>query len=98
MTDKLYFGAMTACRLNYQPNTFMHTQLLKKLCQLFCLSLALFGASYPVAAQLSVGPTGLAPQTFDTLPPATSWSMRSQAGGAADITTVAQMDAQVQTN
>ncbi len=59
MTDKLYSGATKACRVNYQPNTFMRTQFLKKLSALFCLGLALGATDNQAAAQLSVGPSGL---------------------------------------
>jgi len=99
MTDKLYFGATTECREKQQPNTFMRTQLLKKLCTLFCLGLASLGLSHRAAAQLSVGPSGLAPQSFNTLPPASQWSTRSvPPSDAASIQTPAQLDAAVQTN
>jgi hypothetical protein len=98
MTDKLYFGAASAARLNPQPNTFMRIQRQKTLLAALLLGAALAGWSDRAAAQLSVGPTGLAPQSFDTLPPVTSWSFRSTPGGAGDITTPAGMDAEVQTN
>src|SRR3954470_16576494 len=47
MTDKLYFGA--AARANYQPNTSMRTQLLKKLSALISLGLLLGGAFHAAA-------------------------------------------------
>ncbi len=62
------------------------------------LLLLLFGLPGKTAAQISVGPAGVGPLTFDTLPPVTSWSTRSITGATADITTSAQMDEQVQTN
>jgi hypothetical protein len=98
MTDKLYFGAAPAARLNPQPNIFMRIHRQKTILSVLLLGTALVCWSYRAAAQLSVGSTGLAPQTFDTLPLATSWSQRSTPGGAGDITTTAAMDAQVQTN
>lgn len=99
MTDKLYFGATTACRLNDQPNTFMRTQFLKKLCAFACIGLALILGGNHVSAQLSVGPLGLAPQTFDSSPSAAQWATRSVLpSSAGNITTGAQLDAAVQTN
>lgn len=98
MTDKLYFGAATAARLNTQLNNFMRTLRQKTILSMLLAGAALLGGIHQTAAQLSVGPTGLAPQTFDTLPPATSWSQRSTPGGGADILTTAEMDAQIQTN
>ncbi len=92
MTDKLYFGATTACRLNQQLNVFMRTQLLKKLSALFCLGI-LFGASYHASAQISVGNNGTGTNTFNALPTiAQGWSTLSVAGGAADDDTVAEVD------
>lgn len=61
------------------------------------LSAGLFGSSRGFA-QLSVGLGGLSVQTFDTPPPASQWSTRSTSGAAGDITSLAQLDAQVQTN
>jgi hypothetical protein len=98
MTDKLYCGAALSAHLNNQPNTFMRTHLQKLVSSLLLAGAAWLGGAYQSAAQLSVSPTGLAPQTFDSLPPVTSWSFRSTAGGAGDITTPAGMDAEVQTN
>ena len=50
------------------------------------------------AAQISVGPGGVPVQTFATLPPAGEWAMRSTPGVTADIASLAQLEAQVQTN
>lgn len=98
MTDKLYFGATTAARLNFQPNNFMRIHRQKNILLAFLMGAALVFGAHQAVAQLSVGPTGLVPQTFDTLPPATSWSQRSTAGGAGDVTNAVGMDAQIQTN
>ena len=81
MTDKLYLGA--AAQANYQPNTYMHLKLLQRLSSFFCLVLALLGFNYRAASQLSVGPTGLASQTFDALPPVANWSTLSVGPGVA---------------
>ena len=75
MTDKLYFGATTACHLNQQPNTFMRTQLFKRLNVLLCFGFLLLGANYRMQAQISVGPTGSVINTFATQPVvADGWS------------------------
>jgi len=98
MTDKLYLGA--TAHVNYQPNTCMQTQLLKKLSVLSCLGLALFGVNHRAAGQLLVGPSGLATQTFDVAPPVADWSTRSSgpavAGGV--IASGPHLDNAVQTN
>lgn len=96
MTDKLYFGETTARRLKTKPNTSMRTLTLKKLGLLCSLGAALLAGSPRASAQLSVGPSGLAPQTFDTQPPAASWSTLSVAGAVGDIADAATMDAAVQ--
>jgi len=57
-----------------------------------------FAACSRCAAQLSVGLGGLPAQTFDTLPPASQWSTRSVSGLPSDIATLAQLEANVQTN
>jgi len=49
------------------------------------------------AAQISVGPVGIGPITFDTLPPV-QWFTRSIPGASSDITDAAGLDAHVQTN
>src|SRR5688572_9664229 len=51
----------------------------------------------PALAALVIGPTGLSLQTFDTPPPASSWSTLSIPGAASDIETHAALDAAVQT-
>ncbi len=99
MTDKLYFGATTACRVNDQSNTFMRTHLLKKLSVLFCLGLMLLAASSRVAAQILVGPNGSTNQTFDALPTvASGWSGVSVGGAGGDYTTTGNLDNHVNTN
>jgi len=47
-------------------------------------------------AAISVGPAGVGPLTFDTLPPATSWSTLSIPGAASDPENVPGLDAVVQ--
>lgn len=54
--------------------------------------------AFSAAAQLSVGPGGLANQTFTTLPPTTEWSTRSVAPSVTSVQTPAQIDAVMQTN
>ena len=49
-------------------------------------------------AQISVGPGGVPVQNFSTLPPSSEWAMRSIPGGVGDITTLAGLAAEVQTN
>jgi hypothetical protein len=92
MTDKLYFGAATACRLNQQPNTFMRTQLLKSLSVLLCLGLVWCSMNLSATAQIAVGSTGSAVDAFSVIPPASSWSMKSLTGGAATPESDATMD------
>ena len=98
MTDKLYLA--TAARASYQPNTHMQTQLVKRLLILSGLALALLGINPRAAAQLSVGPGGLATQAFNSAPPVSQFSTRSVgpvvAGGVID--SPATMDSVVQTN
>lgn len=76
----------------------MGMKLPPKLSWVILLLLALSFSFERAVAQISVGPLGLAPVTFDTLPLATLWSTRTIVGASGDITTVAQLDAQVQTN
>jgi len=95
MTDNLYFGATR--RATCQPN-FMRTHLLKTL-SFCCLGLALIGRPDRAAAQLLVGSGGLAPQTFNVVPPVTQWStLNIGANSPSAITTPAQLDAAVLTN
>ncbi len=54
-----------------------------------------FAAHLPVTNTSAQVPVG-AFQTFDTRPPATSWSTANVAGGSGDISTAAQLDAAVQ--
>src|SRR5436190_17182153 len=84
MTDKLYFGATTACHLNQQPNTFMQTQYVKKLGAFLCLGLALFGLNLTASAQIRVGPTGSTNEAFDARPPAAMFSTKTLPGAAAN--------------
>jgi hypothetical protein len=98
MTDKLYCGA--AAHVNYQPNTCMRTQLLKKLSVIFSLGLALLGANHRAAGQLLVQPSGLPAQTFDAAPAASEWATLSigpRVGGGV-ITSGTAMDTAIQTN
>src|SRR6266508_2512507 len=76
----------------------MRTRLLKNFSLALCAGIALFSAAERASGQLSVGPTGLAPQALDTLPPAAEWSQRSVAGAAGDITTSGALDTAVQAN
>ncbi len=62
------------------------------------VGVALFLAAHRAAAQISVGPSGVAVLTFGSAPPGTEWSTYSVVGAAGDITTVAALDALVQTN
>src|SRR5687768_6066213 len=57
---------------------------------------ALLGITASSHAQIIVGPTGTAADPFDALPPATSWSHFSIAGGAGDVESDAAMDTRVQ--
>jgi hypothetical protein len=59
--------------------------------------LVLFLAQAAMGA-LSVGPGGLAPQTFDELPPADEWAWQSIVGNSGFIVSVAGLDLAVQTN
>src|SRR5215212_6503193 len=83
MTDKLYFGATTACHLNQQPNTFMQTQYLRRLGAFLCLGLALFGLNLTASAQIQVGPTGSTTEVFAARPPAAMFSTKSVTGTSA---------------
>src|ERR1043165_7645501 len=97
MTDRLYSGAKSI--VTKHPTLFMRTDLVKKLTPSLLVVGALVAMAASAVAQLSVGPTGLANQTFSTLPPATEWSTRTVTPSSAPaITTVAQLDASVQTN
>src|SRR5690349_3174740 len=70
-----------------------------RICTNLCAACAFIIFAVMGSAQISVGPAGLAPQTFDSLPPATSWSFRSQGpSDSSGVTTAAALDAQVQTN
>jgi hypothetical protein len=95
MTDKLYFGATMACRFNVQPNTFMRTQFLKRLCAFVCLSFALFGAKPTAIAQIQVGSNGSPTEVFAALPPVLTWSGKSITGAAGFPENDAGMDALV---
>jgi hypothetical protein len=98
MTDKLYFGAATAARLNPQTNTFMRTKLIQKLGAAIALGALLSGAPQ-MSAQLSIGPAGTGVQTFTAQPTiASGWSTLSLAGGAGDYTTAGNLDNHVTTN
>ena len=97
MTDKLYFGATTT--LNQQPKTPMQISFLKKISTMACLGVALLGLNHRATAQLSVGPGGLAPQTFPAVPLVTEWSTLSVLPSASgSITTGVGLDTAVQTN
>ena len=97
MTDKLNFGATTT--VNQQPKTSMQISLLKKISATACLGVALLGLHHRAAAQLAVGPGGLATQTFPTNPIVAEWSTVSIAPSSApNITTGVALDAAVQTN
>src|SRR5204863_9488699 len=82
MTDKLYLDATTACHLNQQPNTFMRSQHLRKICAFLCLIALFFSSTRLANAQILVGTNGSSVDAFGGLPPATSWSTRSLAGGS----------------
>jgi len=96
MTDRLYPGAKP--NVTDQPTNRMRTHLAKKLTWMMCLGLALGAVTFRASAQLSVGNAGLAPQTFDSQPPATSWSTRAVGSSHFDFTNSAMIDAAVQTN
>ena len=101
MTDKLNLGAATPVdrQLPTQLATPMQTSFLKNLTATACLGVALLGFNQLATAQLSVGPTGLAAQTFGTLPLVTEWSTLNVLPSASgNITTGAGLDSAVQTN
>jgi hypothetical protein len=95
MTDKLYFGAMTARRLNHQPNTIMPHQILKKLVLPVAFGLLWCFAGTTSVAQIATGTNGSVQDAFASIPAASSWSTKSAAGGAADAESDAAMDSLV---
>ena len=92
MTDKLYFCATTACRVNDQPDIFMRTQLLKKLNVLLLLGLAWCGASFSARAQIAVGASGSTLDAFGSIPAASSWSTKTLPGASAAPESDSTMD------
>ena len=94
MTDKLYFGATTKCRVKQQPNTFMRNQLLRKLSAFLILG-TLCAASFSAVAQIQVGTNGSPLDAFGSIPPASSWSTKTLPGASADPESDASMDAYV---
>lgn len=104
MTDKLYFGAAKARRVNSQPNTFMLQKTLKKLCSLLAVGVALVAATDRADAQIRVGLAGSTNEPFTTVPPVANWSTRSIPGASADFNStppgagITALDAAVQTN
>src|SRR5436190_12145163 len=96
MTDNVYLDPVS---YRHQPNTFMRTQILKRLSVLCCLGAAALGLSERAAAQLSVGPSGLAAQPFNSQPAATEWSTRTNGPSLpSTFTNATGLDAAVQTN
>src|SRR5687768_11420725 len=57
---------------------------------------AILSATASLQAQILVTSGGAAPDPFDVIPPATSWSHFSIAGGAGDVESDAAMDTRVQ--
>jgi hypothetical protein len=99
MTDKLYFGAAPAARLNPQPNTFMRIKPFKKLSLALALSSALQFGFFQAEAQLSVGPSGTGVQAFPALPTVVQgWSSLSVGTVAATYGTAGNLDNHVITN
>ncbi len=69
------------------------------IARLVCLAAAALALTGTVTrADLFVTSSGLSPQPFDAVPPATNWSVLSIAGGAGDITTSVRMDEEINTN
>jgi hypothetical protein len=99
MTDKLYFGAAPAARLNLQPNTFMRIKPFKKLSLALALGSVLQFGFFQAEAQLSVGPSGTGVQAFPALPTvAQGWSSLSVGAAAAAYGTAGNLDNHVITN
>ena len=99
MTDKLYFGAAEARRVNSQPNTFMLKNSLKKLLSLLGVAVISAGAAHTANAQLSVGPSGTGVQAFPALPAVSNgWSTLTVGSAAGTFGTAAAIDNHIRTN
>jgi hypothetical protein len=97
MTEQVCCAATSRRRYDLQPNLFMHVRTIRKFTASLALAFLCAGAQH-LAAQISVGPAGLAPQTFDSVPVVSQWSTRTLSGAGNTLGNESQLDDAVQAN